>query len=142
MATKDYDPKKVTLNLGGHIAQGFADGTFITVARNNQTFNTVSGASGEVVRAKSNDLTGTFEITLMQSSLTNDWLSGKMLLDEAPDSAGKFSVGIIDGNGTTILTATEAWVQQPPSTEYGKELGERAWTLEAGEIIFFVGGID
>lgn len=142
MATKDYDPKKVTLNLGGHIAEGFADGTFITVERNNQTWNHKSGASGESARAKSNDLSGTFSITLMQTSLTNDYLSTKLALDEGPNNAGKFPIGIIDANGTTLLTAVEGWVQQPPSTEYGKEIGERTWVLEAGELIMFVGGTE
>jgi len=141
MATKDYDPKQVVLSLGGVAVEGYADGTFITAQRNNQTFNLVSGASGETVRAKSNDKTGTLEITLLQSSATNDWLSGKMLADEGPTNAGKFSVAMIDKNGTTVVSAVEGWVQQPPAVEYGKELGERTWTIECGELLFLVGGI-
>ena len=137
---KDYDPKKVTVNLGGHIAQGFADGTFISVSRNNQTWNLVSGASGETARAKSNDFSGTIEITLLQTSETNDFLAGKMLADEGPLNAGKFAFGIIDANGTTIVGAAECWVQQPPTIEYGKDLGDRVWTLEAGQLIMKPGG--
>jgi hypothetical protein len=142
MATKDYDPKKVTINLGGHIAEGFADGTFVSVTRNNQTWQVASGASGEHARAKSNDRTGTVEITLMQTSKTNDYLTSKMLLDEGSDNAGKFAFGIIDANGATIVGAIEAWVQQPPTIEFGKELGDRAWTLEMGDLEIFVGGTD
>jgi len=141
MAVKDYDPKKVTINLGGHIAQGFADGSFVSISRNNQSFNLVSGAGGEVARAKSQDKSGTIELTLMQTSETNDFLSGKMIADEGPTSAGKFAFGLIDANGTTVVAATEVWVQQPPTVEYGKELGDRVWTLEAGELLFNVGGI-
>ena len=140
MAVKDYDPKKVTVNLGGHIAQGFADGTFVSASRNNQSFNLVSGASGEIARAKSQDKSGTLELTFMQTSETNDFLSGKMLADEGPLNAGKFAVSIIDANGSTVLAATECWVQQPPTVEFGKELGDRVWTLEAGELLFNVGG--
>lgn len=142
MATKDYDPKKVTVNIGGHIAEGFADGTFISASRNNQTFNLVSGASGETARAKSNDLSGTVELTLMQTSATNDFLSSKLLLDEGPQSSGKFSFAVLDANGTTVLQSTEMWVQQPPTTEFAKEMSERAWTLETGELIMIVGGTD
>lgn len=141
MAVKDYDPKKVSINLGGHIAQGFADGTFVSVSRNNQSFTLVSGASGETARSKSNDKSGTIELTLMMTSATNDYLSGKLLADEGPLNAGKFAFGIIDANGSTIVGATEAWVQQPPTVEYGKELGERVWTLEAGDLFITAGGI-
>lgn len=142
MATKDYDPKKVTVNLGGHIAEGFADGSFITISRNNDTWTHVSGASGESARGKSNDKSGTIELTLLQTSKTNDYLSAKMLLDEGPNNAGKFVFGLIDANGTTIIAAEEAWVKQPPSTEFGKEIGERVWMIEAGSINMFVGGTD
>ena len=142
MATKDYDPNKVTINLGGHIAEGFADGTFVTVTRNNPTWQVASGASGEHARAKTNDRTGTAELTLMQTSKTNDWLTSKMLLDEGPDNAGKFTFGIIDANGSTVVAAVEGWVQQPPSTEFGKELGDRVWTIEFGDVELFVGGTD
>lgn len=142
MSTKDYDPKKVTLSLGGHIAEGFADGTFITVSRNNPTWTHKSGASGESARGKSNDFSGTIELSLMQTSKTNDFLSAKMVLDESNLNAGKFPVGIIDANGTTVITGVEAWVTQPPSTEWGKEIGDRVWTIEVGELLMFVGGTD
>ena len=143
MAVKDYDPKKVTVSLGGINAEGFADGTFVSISRNNQTWSTVSGASGEVSRSKSNDFSGTIELTLMQTSKTNDWLAAKLLADEGPDNAGKFAFGLIDANGTTIIGATECWVQQPPTVEYGKELGDRVWTLEAGNLqMQIIGGTD
>lgn len=139
--TKDYDPKKVVVTIGPYTAEGFADGTFITVSRNNQAWNVVSGASGEHARSKSNDLSGTFELTLMQTSATNDILSQYMVLDEASNS-GKFPIYIEDINGGTKIGAAQAWVQQPPSVEFGKELGDRVWTIEAGEIDYVVGGTD
>lgn len=148
--TKDYDPLNVVITLDSHIVSGFADGTYITVTRNNQTWNTVAGASGEHARAKSNDRTGTVEITLMQTSITNDWLSNKLYADEMKGNTGKFKLSIIDGNGPlddtnvlgqTTINALEAWVQQAPSVEFGKELSDRVWTIEAGDLEFIrVGG--
>lgn len=142
MATKDYDPKKVTIALGAHVAEGFSDGTFISVSRNSQTWTVTSGASGEHARSKSNDRTATVELTLMQTSKTNDFLSAQMLLDEGPTNAGKFTFGMIDANGTTVLATVEMWVQQPPTVENAKELSDRTWTLECGDMEFFVGGTD
>ena len=131
--------QKVQSLLGGHTVAGYADGTFITVARNNQMFTLQSGASGETSRSKSNDFSGTIELQIMQTSLTNEWLQTKATLDEV-SNGGKFAVGLIDGNGTTVVTAVEAWVQQQPSTEFGKELSERTWIIETGELIMKLGG--
>ena len=140
MAVKDYDPRQVSIYLGGHTASGFADGTFVSISRNNPMFAVVSGASGEEVRSKSNDTTGTIELTVMQTSETNDYLTAKMLSDEGPLAAGKFSFMLIDGTGRTLVLATECWVEQPPTVEYGKEVGERTWRLVAGDLRFTVGG--
>jgi hypothetical protein len=142
MATKDYDPKAVTLNFGGHIAGGFAKGTFITVDRANDTWTQKVGASGESARSKSNDKSGTIEVVLMQTSLTNDYLSAQHALDEGPASSGKFPVGLVDRNGTTIIGGVEGWVQKPPSTEYSDELSDRTWTIAIGELLMYVGGTE
>ena len=137
---KDYDPKKVTLTLGAHTAQGFADGTFITVARNNQMWTVHSGASGETARSKSNDRSGTIELVVMQTSLTNDFLSAQVALDESSLNSGKFVLGLLDSNGITVCGAVEAWVQQQPSAEYSKEISDRTWIIETGDLEMFVGG--
>jgi hypothetical protein len=140
--TKDYDPNQVAFHIGPHLAEGFADGTFITATRNNQSWNTVSGASGEHARARSNDKTGTFELVLMQSSATNEVLSQYLVLDEL-NGTGKFPCAIDDVIGGTKIGTLQGWVQQPPSVEYGKELGDRTWTIECGDMTYVsAGGID
>jgi len=135
MASKDYDPKKVSIHIAGQPVEGFADGTFVAINRNNQTWTVQSGAGGEYARAKSNDRTGTVELTLMQTSQTNDVLSGLLDADEA-DNAGKFSFALTDVNGNTLISSTDMWVQQPPAVEFGKELSDRVWTLETGNLIY------
>ncbi len=138
---KDYDPKKVTCTYAGHTFEGYADGTFITVSRNNQMWTAQVGASGEGARSKSNDRSGTVELSLMMTSKSNDFLSARAALDEL-NGSGKGVLGILDENGTTIVGATEAWVQQIPSMEYGKELSERTWVLETTDLEIFIGGTD
>ena len=139
--SKDYDPLKVAIHIGGIAVEGFADGTFITVNRNSQSWTNQSGAGGESARSKSNDKSGTVELTLMQSSLTNDRLSSLMLADENVGGSGKFGFTMTDANGNTSITSTDMWVQQPPSVEYGKELSDRVWTLETGNLIYGPGGV-
>jgi hypothetical protein len=139
--TKDYDPLKVVLTIGGVAIEGYADGTFITVARNNQMWTLQSGASGETARSKSNDRSGTVEIVLMQTSMSNDLLSGKVKADELTNG-GKFLLGIDDEHGKTLVAGLESWVQQQPSTEFAKELSERTWIIETGDLEMFIGGTE
>lgn len=137
---KTYDPNELSIIIGGHIVQGFADGSFLTVERNNDTFARTTGASGETARAKSNDRSGTFTITLMQSSLSNAVLQGFAVADELAN-AGTFPVLIKDNNGDDLFSAEIAWIQKPSSAEYGKEITEREWIVETGELIMNHGGI-
>jgi hypothetical protein len=138
--TKDYDPTAVSIVLGpSHNVSGFADGTFVTIDRNNPAWTVVSGAGGEHARSKSSDRSGTIVLTLMQTSISNDYLS-QMLIDDETSNSGKRTLNIIDANGDTVVIASEVWVQQAPTIEYGKDLGDREWTLEAGDIDIKVGG--
>lgn len=136
---KTYDPKQVAMIVGGKIMHGFSDGTFITVERNEQAFNLKVGVDGEGTRAKSNNRSGKITITLMQSSSSNDDLSGFALADEL-SSTGAVPILLRDGSGRTLCTAATAWVQKFPNAEFAKEVSTRAWVLETDEVIIFEGG--
>lgn len=139
MSTKTYDPAQISIILGGHIATGYADGTFVKLSRNADAWSTKSGADGETARAKSNDKTGVLELTIMQTSPTNDVLSGFAIADELKN-AGTFPVLVRDANGNTIATSEQGWIKKIPDVEYGKEIAERAWMIELGELVMTVGG--
>lgn len=141
MSLKNYDPLEVAVIVGGHVVSGYADGTFLVVERNNDTFARTTGASGETARAKSNDRSGKFTITLLQSSLSNGVLQGFATSDELANS-GTFPVLIKDANGNDIFSAEIAWIMKPSNAEYGKEITEREWVIETGELIMVHGGID
>lgn len=129
--TKDYDPKKVKILLGGHLVGGFSDGTFLSISTNNPLWTLAAGASGEFARSKSNDKSATIEITLMQTSISNNVLSS-FALSDTTSNTGKFLLTIVDENGFSAYTAAEAWVQQMPSVSYGKEISDVSWTIETG----------
>lgn len=137
---KTYDPKNVSLILGSHIATEFEDGTFIQVERNNDTWAIKKGASGETARAKSNDRSGIFTFTPMQTSPTNDFLSALAIADETNNS-GVIPVMLIENGGTTVASAAEAWVRRPSPIEYSKTVGARSWILETGDLFMNVGSI-
>jgi hypothetical protein len=66
-----YDPKKVLVTWGEVLFSGFADGTFIAAARNNQGVNLVVGSAGDSARAISNDRSGTVTLTLSRIFLAS-----------------------------------------------------------------------
>lgn len=134
-----YDPKNISVIVGGKIAHGFSDGSFIKVSRNEQEFNLKVGVDGEGTRAKSNNKSGKIEMTLMQSSSFNDVMSAFASADELAN-AGVIPVLVRDNNGTTLCTALTAWVQKYPDVEFAKEVGTRQWILETDDIEIFVGG--
>lgn len=136
---KTYDPKLVSIILGGKIISGIADGTFINVERAQQAFTLKVGAGGEGTRAKSNDKSGKITITLQQSSPSNDDLSAFAAADELTN-AGVFPALIKDGSGRTVCAAATAWVQKLPNSEFAKEVSNRVWVVESDEIDILVGG--
>ena len=139
MAVRSYDPAQVSIIFAGIPIEGFADGTFLTVARNNQGFNMTVGSDGEGARAKSNDGGGTATVTLLQSSISNDALSAIANLDElSGDGVGPLMIK--DGSGRTLVVAESAWVQKQPDAEFGREISNRVWVFESDNLIMFSGG--
>lgn len=144
MATfRNYDPGRNLVVLNGVLIQGFGEGTFIKVSRMTPTFSSKVGAGGDVVRAKSRDRRLKVEITLMQSSPSNDYLSALCVADENVD-AGVGAVGpflMKELNGTTLCAGAAAWVTQPADAEYAADVSMRTWVLEVADGKMFVGGL-
>ncbi len=134
-----YDPKQVSAIVGGKIMSGFGDGTFIKLTRNEQAWNMKIGVDGEGTRAKSNNKGGKIEITLMNSSSSNDDLSAFAAADELSNT-GAVPFLLKDNSGRTVATALTAWVQKYPDTEFAKEANTRTWVLETDELDIFIGG--
>lgn len=139
MSIKTYDPDKVIVTFGGVPLSGYADGTFVNVERAEDAFTLSVGADGETARTRNLNKSGTITITLMQSSASNDLLSGAAIADEST-GLGIFPVMIKDMAGTTLAIAANAWVKKMANAEFGKEHGDREWVLEADSITMHVGG--
>jgi len=136
---KTYDPKSTQIIVGGVPITGFADGSFIRIRRNNDAFALSVGADGEGTRIKSNDKSGQIEIELMQSSLSNAYLSNIALSDEL-ENAGIVPVLVKDGTGSSIHAAEQAYIKKTPDAEYGKEATTRVWLIETDNLQNYNGG--
>lgn len=138
---KTYNPKEVILTVGPYIISGYADGSFITVERNEDAWSLQIGTDGEGTRSKSNNRSGTVTTRLMQSSDSNQVLSALALADEQ-SGAGIVPIFIKDGSpgGTTLVIAESGWVRKLPSVEYDRTALGREWVLETDVLTINVGG--
>ena len=139
MPVRTYDPKQVLVIIAGIPMSGFADGTFVTVERTSDTFTKVSGADGIISRAKTNDRSGSLKFTAAQTSPSNDALSAIAVEDEISNS-GVVPVLIKDNSGRSVFVSAFGWVKKPPTSEFGKEITNREWTLDLADLDVFVGG--
>ena len=139
MSVYTYASDEVRIIVGGIPISGLADGTFVSVARDEQAFTKVTGADGTTSRAKSANRSGSITLTLSQTSPSNDVLSALAVADEET-GAGVVPVLIKDGSGRSVHATDAAWVQKMPDAEDGKEITDREWVLDCARITNFIGG--
>lgn len=134
-----YDPAFVVASFLGIPISGYADGTFIGVERNNESFTLMVGAGGEAARARSRNSSGKFTFTLMSTSPVNDLLSAAWHADELLGT-GVGPCIVKDLSGATLCLANNAWIQKAPKVEYGKEISTREWVIECESVYINAAG--
>lgn len=133
MSLKNYDASQVSIIVGPSVITGLVAGSFVSVERYEDSFNTQVGREGEVARSKSNNRTGKITLKLQQTSPSNAILSALNILDEL-SGAGVVPVLVRDASGNSLHAAAEAWIKKPANAEYGKEAGEREWVIECADL--------
>lgn len=135
-----YSPKDVILLLGGfYPVDGYSSDTFIRIKKDVKPFDTMKSMDGEMARVYRKDEGYIVEITLAQSSPTNDILSSLYNIDIATQ-VGKFPLLIKDTKGTTTFFAGTAWVEDIPDVTFAGNLTERTWVIGTSEAALNVGG--
>jgi hypothetical protein len=136
---RTYDAKKIACIVGGVMLSGFNDGDVVTVERNEDTFTFQPDTDGGGTRSKSNNKSGRFTFVLSQTSAANGLLTAIAKLDEV-GNAGAVPVIVKDLNGSSLYTATMAWLVKPPVGEYKRESGGREWVFETDCLEWVEGG--
>lgn len=134
-----YDPKDISMIFAGINIQGFADGTFVNVERNEDQFSLAVGAQGEGTRIKNNNRSGRITITLQQSSPSNAELDALATADELSNS-GFGPVLVRDNGGQDLHKGEVAWIVKKPAAAYAKELSNREWIIETDNLQTFIRG--
>lgn len=139
---RTYDAKRVAITIGSHILGGYGEDTFISMEPNGDGTVSVAGADGEIARSMSNNTLHRITITLQATSPSNDYLSELLARDRASGGAGVVPFVLRDLRGTTLVAASQAWVVNSPTVEFGAQVGEREWELDAVITDFTVGGAE
>lgn len=134
-----FDPKKVIVTYGFAVIGGVADGTFINVTRREDSHDLQIGAYGDALFITKNDKSGLVAVTLLQSSLSNDVLSG-IIISQEEGLLGTLPLTIKDLSGNSIYFAREAKILKPPDAGYGTSGENREWGFLCGSLQSFVGG--
>lgn len=141
MPIASYDAKQVSVLIGSQPIYGAADEDFCSVEYDEDHVALTIGAGGEAARSMIRNYAATITLTLMATSLSNNYLSDMYAADRL-NGGGVFAVLIKDPNGKDLFTATNAWVKKPPAAAYGREVGTREWVIQTSELISYHGGYE
>lgn len=135
-----YSPEDVLVVLAGAITiAGMAEGTFISVSKEDSPFVTKVSADGVVSRSYTNSQVYNITLTLHSASSSNDALTKLWLIDEATQR-GKFSVMIKDPLGSSLLYSNVGWVSKTPQLEFGDKITNREWVITCANADINYGG--
>jgi hypothetical protein len=135
-----YSPSDVVISIAGlHTVAGLADGTFINISKDVDPFEVQRAMDGSIQRIYRHDEGFQLDITLAQSSPSNNILSALYNIDTVTQ-LGKFPVFITDGRGSTKFFALTAWVDRLPDTTFASTLETRNWRLHCTQATLTVGG--
>jgi len=139
---KTYDPASVIVVFNGYPLSGFQDGSMVKIAYNRETWQTYVGSAGEVARSKTNDYSAKISVTLAQTALDNEVLSGFYNADKF-GNAGQGVLEVIDTSSPsnkTIYSAVTAWIEKIPDSDFGREVQGREWVFQTGNLNAFLAG--
>jgi hypothetical protein len=134
-----YNPKEIAVTLKGSLLSGFAKGTFINVELDDDDWSLDQGTDGQVLRSRKANSVATVTLTLQQSSLSNDVLTGMRNIDRA-NGEGTGTFLLKDTRGTTLISAPFAFINKPTALGFADEATNRDWKISLVDVVFNAGG--
>ena len=145
--TSTYSPIDVSVTITHpstgaiHTIGGYAEDSFVNVARDSETFDHYTGVDNVATRTYKANTSAKITVTLQQSSASNDVLNEIYRYDKATRSSkGLFSLLVKDGSGRAYSFAREAYIGKVPDSAYGSGMSTREWVLHATQLEDIKGG--
>lgn len=138
MTVATYDAKAVQVVFGGFTMSGFAKDSKVDIEFDENAWTKQIGVDGEGTRSKTNNQGAKITVKLMQSSKSNDILSGIEKLDRMTNS-GALPLMIKDSSGNSLYLCESAWIAKHPKVEFSVDAGPREWLFETDMLVAFTG---
>lgn len=133
MAVRHYNLDQVTFTIAGVPVTEYAEGDAITIEYTDDDWMTTKGHHGSVIRGKKPNTVADVTVTTMQGSPVNELLQNLADADlQSGLAAGPMFVK--DLNGTSLASASRAWVKKRPGLKFATEPGSVEWALTAGDM--------
>jgi hypothetical protein len=136
---KTYDPARIAIIIGPHKIEGTAPGKRVKI-EHPEKYNMVEGTDGEVARGKTNFSSITVTVELLQTSESNDVLSGFFKTDDNTPGGVPLPLMVKDLDGSSLWLAAGSWATKLPDVEYTDTVGSSVWVFKTGPAESFVGG--
>ena len=134
-----YSLKHVNCLMAKAKIEGFGDTDAIRVERLEGKWESTEGADGRSSRAYISSNAGRVTITLAQTSDSNATLSGLLSTDTAT-LKGQFPMYIHDSLGGSTYSASDCWVEGPPSVVLNKGIESYEWSIYCSDLAMYVAG--
>lgn len=132
--------KDVTVLVNGIPITGFDSGAgAISIERNEDAYALLIGADGDAAAMKNANRSGVATLRLLQTSLSNSYLSGLLKTQDA-GLLSPVPFAVNDANGLDLVLAEAAYPMAPPVLAYGSEHAPREWRLALPSVDIFAGG--
>lgn len=133
---RPYSPGLVTVIFGEVIAVGVADGSFAVVEMAEDGIVEQVGEDGSVVINQNLNELGQLTLRLLHQSPVNALLQSIYNANRLFFGSGIRPLRVIDGNGSTKVTAPQAWIVRPPNVDLGDMAQPREWLFHASPMRF------
>ena len=141
MATiASYCPDIVDVLVAGFIkVDGFVDGTFVQIDKDEMPYSSIRMPDGTVARKYNNSQTYTITITLHSAAEANNLFTKLWQIDELTQK-GKFPILVKDRSGSDLLFSTESWIEAVPSMGKSNAIDSRVWVIKSAYAVINIGG--
>ena len=123
-AIATYDAKKVSVIIGGVLITGFAEKTFVTAEKDEETVKPHVSAQGDVGVAINNHSLGKITIKLNQTSPSIPYLNRLARTSQMVPAEV-----VSDNDVKEKAGGSQAMVNQVPKVEFGDEITEREFVV-------------
>jgi hypothetical protein len=129
-----YDPKQVTLTIGGQTVTGFAEGSKVTITKTDGLTSTTRGMDGDISIDIINMVDGTATFTLLHNTSFNDTMRDWAYSYRSKTTRIPYvPFEMNDPSGGKISTV--AWLETQPDYDVGQATGEQAWTVHLQDAV-------